>query len=73
MAYRPGTAFGNKEENPSNSGAEYLKGIGTNHQREFEKSTHGAQQRSKLSNLHDWKVEVKRPMTAATNPRDLVR
>ena len=58
MAYRPGTAFGNKEENPSNSGAEYLKGIGTNHKREFEKNNHGTQARSKLSNLHDWKVEV---------------
>lgn len=58
MAYRPGTAFGNKEENPSNSGAEYLKGIGTNHKREFEKNSQGTQARSKLSNLHDWKVEV---------------
>jgi hypothetical protein len=43
MAYRPGTAFGAKEDNPSNSGAEYLKGIGTNHKRDFEKNITGTQ------------------------------
>jgi len=43
VAYRPGTAFGNKDDNPSNSGAEYLKGIGTNHKRDFEKNIQGTQ------------------------------
>ena len=76
MAYRPGTAFGNKSlQSDAN---DYLKGIGTNHKRDLERiastSKGVQQQRSKLSNLHDWRVEVQRPQgTATPTPQDLVR
>jgi hypothetical protein len=70
MRFRPSTTFGKRPaeiettENTATTaggGDSYFKGMGHNHQRAFERATATTPvvlQRSKISNLHDWKVEL---------------